>query len=122
MATSNARAISGTWSSGYSGNCLSPAYRRTGTSHAPSRHDWRTGSSHSQSRQKLGEDFAKPLRIEDVAREIGMSVSGFHAHFKAATAMSPRQFKKRFRLQEARRLMLTEIFDAAEAGLSDGYL
>jgi AraC-like DNA-binding protein len=70
---------------------------------------------------KLREDFAKPLRIEDVAREIGMSVSGFHAHFKAVTAMSPLQFQKRLRLQEARRLMLTESLDAAEAGFQVGY-
>jgi len=61
------------------------------------------------------------LRIEDVAREIGMSVSGFHAHFKAVTAMSPLQFQKRLRLQEARRLMLTESLDAAEAGFQVGY-
>ena len=70
---------------------------------------------------KLREDFAKPLRIEDVAREIGMSVSGFHAHFKAVTAMSPLQFQKRLRLQEARRLMLAESLDAAEAGFQVGY-
>jgi AraC-like DNA-binding protein len=60
-------------------------------------------------------------RIEDVAREIGMSVSGFHAHFKAVTAKSPLQFQKRLRLQEARRLMLTESLDAAEAGFQVGY-
>jgi AraC-like DNA-binding protein len=71
--------------------------------------------------KKLREDFAKPLRIEDVAREIGMSVSGFHEHFKAVTAMSPLQFQKRLRLQEARRLMLTESLDAAEAAFQVGY-
>jgi AraC-like DNA-binding protein len=71
--------------------------------------------------KKLRDDFAKPLRIEDVAREIGMSVSGFHAHFKAVTAMSPLQFQKQLRLQEARRLMLTESLDAAEAGFQVGY-
>jgi len=71
--------------------------------------------------KKLKEEFAKPLRVEDVAREIGMSVSGFHAHFKAVTAMSPLQFQKELRLQEARRLMLTESLDAAEAGFQVGY-
>ena len=70
---------------------------------------------------RLREDFAKPLRIENVAREIGMSVSGFHAHFKALTAMSPLQFQKQLRLQEARRLMLAESLDAAEAGFQVGY-
>ena len=50
-----------------------------------------------------------------------MSVSGFHAHFKAVTAMSPLQFQKQLRLQEARRLMLSENLDAAEAGYRVGY-
>ena len=44
-----------------------------------------------------------------------MSVSGLHHHFKAVTAMSPLQFQKRLRLQEARRLMLGEDLDAASA-------
>ena len=60
------------------------------------------------------------LRIERSAHELGMSVSGFHHHFKAVTAMSPLQFQKQLRLQEARRLMLGEDLDAASAGLSRG--
>jgi AraC-like DNA-binding protein len=71
--------------------------------------------------EKLRENFNKPLRIEDIARELGMSVSGFHAHFRAVTAMSPLQFQKQLRLQEARRLMLSEDLDAAEAGYRVGY-
>jgi AraC-like DNA-binding protein len=59
--------------------------------------------------------------MDDVARELGMSVSGFHHHFKAVTAMSPLQFQKRLRLQEARRLMLGEDLDAASAGYRVGY-
>jgi AraC-like DNA-binding protein len=70
---------------------------------------------------KLRENFDKPLRIERVAKELGMSASGFHAHFKAVTAMSPLQFQKTVRLQEARRLMLSEHLDAAEAGYRVGY-
>ena len=70
---------------------------------------------------KLREKFDKPLRIEAVARELGMSVSGFHAHFKAVTAMSPLQFQKNVRLQEARRLMIGENLDAGEAGYRVGY-
>jgi AraC-like DNA-binding protein len=70
---------------------------------------------------KLRENFNKPLRIEDIARELGMSASGFHAHFRAVTAMSPLQFQKQLRLQEARRLMLSEDLDAAEAGYRVGY-
>ncbi len=50
-----------------------------------------------------------------------MSVSGFHHHFKAVTAMSPLQFQKRMRLQEARRLMLGEDLDAGSAGFRVGY-
>jgi AraC-like DNA-binding protein len=70
---------------------------------------------------KIRENYDKPLRIERVARELGMSASGFHAHFKAVTAMSPLQFQKTLRLQEARRLMLSEHLDAAEAGYRVGY-
>lgn len=69
----------------------------------------------------IRQNFDKPLKIEDVARELYMSVSGFHAHFKAATAMSPLQFQKQLRLQEARRLMLSENLDAAQAGYRVGY-
>jgi AraC-like DNA-binding protein len=50
-----------------------------------------------------------------------MSVSGLHHHFKAVTALSPLQFQKQLRLQEARRLMLGEDLDAASAGYRVGY-
>ncbi|MFP5261805.1 MAG: helix-turn-helix domain-containing protein [Blastocatellia bacterium] len=50
-----------------------------------------------------------------------MSVSGFHHHFKSVTSMSPLQFQKQIRLQEARRLMLGEDLDAASAGVRVGY-
>jgi AraC-like DNA-binding protein len=69
----------------------------------------------------LKEHFAEPLRIEDVAREVHMSTSSLHHHFKAVTAMSPLQYQKRLRLQEARRLMLSEDVDAATAGFRVGY-
>jgi AraC-like DNA-binding protein len=71
--------------------------------------------------ERLCKNFDQPLRIDDVAREIGMSVSGFHHHFKAVTAMSPLQFQKQMRLQEARRLMLGERLDAASAAFRVGY-
>jgi AraC-like DNA-binding protein len=71
--------------------------------------------------ERLRGDFDRPLRIEDIARELGMSVSGFHHHFRAVTAMSPLQFQKRMRLQEARRLMLGEDLDASSAGHRVGY-
>jgi AraC-like DNA-binding protein len=71
--------------------------------------------------KRFREDFDQPLRIDGIARELGMSVSGFHHHFKAVTAMSPLQYQKRLRLQEARRLMLGESLDAASAGSRVGY-
>ena len=58
---------------------------------------------------------------ERLARELGMSVSGLRQHFKAVTAMSPSQFQKQLRLQEARRLMLSENLDAARAASRVGY-
>ncbi|HEY3413161.1 MAG TPA: AraC family transcriptional regulator [Armatimonadota bacterium] len=79
------------------------------------------GQRIAQAVARLRGDFDKPLRIEDLAREFGMSASGFHAHFKAVTAMSPLQFQKQLRLQEARRLMLSEDIDAAGAGYRVGY-
>jgi AraC-like DNA-binding protein len=81
------------------------------------------GQAHRIARaiQKIRENFNKPLRIDDMARLLHMSVSGFHAHFKAVTAMSPLQFQKQLRLQEARRLMLSEQLDAGQAGFRVGY-
>jgi AraC-like DNA-binding protein len=75
----------------------------------------------SRAVQQLRERFDEPLRIENIARDLGMSVSGFHHHFKSVTAMSPVQFQKQLRLQEARRLMLGEDMDVASAGFRVGY-
>ena len=69
----------------------------------------------------LRHNFARPLRVEDVARGVHMSPSSFHQHFKAVTALSPLQYQKRLRLHEARRLMLAEALDAAAAGYRVGY-
>jgi AraC-like DNA-binding protein len=71
--------------------------------------------------ERLSQDFDQPLRIEQMARELGMSVSVFHHHFKAVTALSPLQFQKRLRLLEARRLLLGEDLDAASAAYRVGY-
>jgi AraC-like DNA-binding protein len=70
---------------------------------------------------RLRNEFDQPLRIDDIAQGLGLSVSSFHHHFKAITAMSPLQFQKQIRLQEARRLMLGEGLDAASAGYRVGY-
>jgi AraC-like DNA-binding protein len=81
------------------------------------------GDSHRISRivKQIRENIDQPLKIEDLARELGMSVSGFHNHFKSVTAMSPLQFQKQIRLQEARRLMLGENLDVASASFRVGY-
>jgi AraC-like DNA-binding protein len=65
--------------------------------------------------------FHEGLRVEALAEEANMSVSSFHAHFKSVTAMSPLQYQKQMRLQEARRLLLTDTVDAATAGHRVGY-
>jgi AraC-like DNA-binding protein len=70
---------------------------------------------------RIRQEFDQPLRVEDLAGDLGMSVSGFHHHFKAVTAMSPLQFQKQLRLQEARRLMLGENLEAATAAARVGY-
>ena len=69
----------------------------------------------------LRQHYAQPLRIDHIAREVHMSASALHHHFKAVTAMSPLQYQKQLRLQEARRLMLSEVMDAASAGHRVGY-
>ncbi|WP_211474251.1 AraC family transcriptional regulator [Collimonas humicola] len=66
-------------------------------------------------------DYRLPLRIESLAREANMSSSSLHQHFKAVTAMTPLQFQKQLRLQEARRLLFTDVGDAATAGHLVGY-
>lgn len=65
--------------------------------------------------------YDRALKIEDVAAQVHMSVSSFHQHFKTVTAMSPLQYQKQVRLQEARRLMIAQALDAASAGFSVGY-
>jgi len=84
-----------------------------------------TAGSHGQEIARaigwLKDNYAKPVRVEGLARESGMSVSTFHHHFRAMTAMSPLQFQKWLRLNEARRLMLTENQDATTAALQVGY-
>jgi AraC-like DNA-binding protein len=78
-------------------------------------------SSIARAVARLRHDFDQPLRIEQMALELGMSVSGLRQHFKAVTAMSPSQFQKQLRLQEARRLMLSEDLDAQAAAYRVGY-
>ena len=66
--------------------------------------------------------FDQPLDVERLATLVHMSPSSFHQHFRAVTSMSPLQFQKTLRLQEARRLMLTRMMDAGSARRQVGYL
>ncbi|MGD9561240.1 MAG: AraC family transcriptional regulator N-terminal domain-containing protein [Pyrinomonadaceae bacterium] len=75
----------------------------------------------SRAIKEVRENMSQPLNIGDIAGRLGMSVSGFHHQFKSVTSMSPIQFQKQLRLQEARRLMLGEDLDAASAGVRVGY-
>ncbi len=66
-------------------------------------------------------NFTRPLRIDDLAAQVNMSTSTFHHHFRAVTAMSPLQYQKWLRLNEARRLLLAENQDATTAAFQVGY-
>jgi len=69
----------------------------------------------------IKENFREPFSIAAVAGAAGMSPSSLHQHFKTVTVLSPLQYQKRLRLQEARRLILNGAMDAASAGHSVGY-
>lgn len=69
----------------------------------------------------MHENVTETLRLDDLAREAGMSVSSLHRHFKALTGLSPLQYHKRLRLHEARRLMFSEGERAFSAALAVGY-
>jgi AraC-like DNA-binding protein len=66
-------------------------------------------------------NYAKPLRVEDLAQVAGMGLSTLHNHFRALTAMSPLQYQKQLRLQAARGRMLIDGLDAASAAFEVGY-
>jgi AraC-like DNA-binding protein len=66
-------------------------------------------------------NFDQPLDVERLAGMVHMSPSSFHQHFKAITSLSPLQYQKALRLQEARRLMLLTRLDAGTAGRRVGY-
>lgn len=70
----------------------------------------------------LRSNFSQPMKVEDLAGLVHMSVSSFHEHFKSITSMSPLHYQKVLRLQEARRLMLSAMMDARAASQRVGYL
>ena len=69
----------------------------------------------------LKNNFTQQLRIDNLASQASMSTSSFHNHFRSMTALSPLQYQKHLRLHEARRLMLAESMDAANAAFQVGY-
>ncbi|MCS5717607.1 AraC family transcriptional regulator [Herbiconiux sp. CPCC 205763] len=69
----------------------------------------------------IREHYAEPLRVEKLAGIARMSTSAFHRHFRSATSMTPIQFQKQIRLQEARTLLLTDGDDIAGVGFRVGY-
>jgi AraC-like DNA-binding protein len=69
----------------------------------------------------LRSNFSQPMKVEELAELAHMSVSSFHQHFKSVTSMSPLQFQKALRLQEARRIMLATMTDATTASWKVGY-
>lgn len=69
----------------------------------------------------IGQNFRERFSIERLAAEVGMSTSSLHEHFRAVTAMTPLQFQKQLRLQDARSLMLVQDIDATTAAFHVGY-
>ncbi|HDR9807663.1 AraC family transcriptional regulator [Burkholderia cenocepacia] len=69
----------------------------------------------------LGKHFRERFSIERLAAEAGMSPSSLHEHFRAVTAMTPLQFQKQLRLQQARSLMLVHDIDVTTAAIRVGY-
>lgn len=88
---------------------------------------WQITSAGSQSQRVakaidwLKANYTSPLRIEDLASRVQMSTSSLHHHFRKLTAMSPLQYQKWMRLNEAKRLMLNEAMDATSAAFEVGY-
>ncbi len=69
----------------------------------------------------IRENYAKPLKLDDLAHMAGMGVSTLHAHFRGLTSMSPLQYQKQLRLHAARARMLVDGLDAASAAFEVGY-
>jgi AraC-like DNA-binding protein len=69
----------------------------------------------------IRDNYTKPLRVDDLAQIAGMGVSTFHHHFRVLTNMSPLQYQKQLRLQEARGRMLVDSLDASTVAFHVGY-
>jgi AraC-like DNA-binding protein len=71
--------------------------------------------------QHIRRDFANTIRVETLAQRAAMSVSAFHRHFKAVTALSPLQYQKRVRLLQARMLLIANASSVTSAAFEVGY-
>jgi AraC-like DNA-binding protein len=84
-----------------------------------------TAGDHNQRTAKaiawIRENYARPLKVEDLAHMAGMGVSTLHTHFRGLTSMSPLQYQKQLRLHSARARMLVNGLDAATAAFEVGY-
>jgi transcriptional regulator GlxA family with amidase domain len=69
----------------------------------------------------IRQHFSEALSVEELAALATMSTSSFHRHFRAVTAMTPIQFQKQIRLQEARSRLLADADDVAAVGFAVGY-
>lgn len=100
-------------------------YRLLAGPHGPMLRHIAAGDSHlrqvSRAIATIRSSYHKQLRIRDIADAAGMSESSLHAHFKAMTRLTPLEYQKQLRLQEARRLMLAEGASAGSAGFAVGY-
>lgn len=100
-------------------------YRLLTGPHGPMLRHVATAGSHlnqiSRAIATIRRRFDAPIRIDEVAAEAGMSTSSLHAHFKAITRLTPLEYQKQLRLQEARRLMLVGGATASTAGFAVGY-
>lgn len=100
-------------------------YRLLHGPHGPILRHLATGGSHfnqvSRAIAVIRQRFDSQIRIEEIAADAGMSPSSLHAHFKAITRMTPLEYQKQLRLQEARRLMLIDGATAGTAGFAVGY-
>ena len=100
-------------------------YRLLTGPHGPALRQMAAGESRlgqvSRAIARIRGGYRQPLRIDDIAAAAGMSASSLHEHFKAITRMTPLEYQKQLRLQEARRLMLAEGINAGVAGFTVGY-
>lgn len=100
-------------------------YRLLTGPHGPALRYMAIADSHlnqvSRAIAKIRTGFNQPLRVGDIATAAGMSQSSLHQHFKAVTKMTPLEYQKQLRLQEARRLMLSKGTTASSAGFAVGY-